>query len=219
MPKAKSLTPKQLNRVLKRCLLLPNAELKRAAFVLSFSTLRVSELSQITIQDLLLPNGEIKTELPLRASLCKRKKPRTIWLSAQAKKVLQEWLYYRISKRWGLSNTDDYQGLNPNSKVLYCNRGRPYALKAKRRRSKSGDVVIYWACDSLELMFRQVFKLCGIKGASSHSGRRSYATNMNAKGIKLETIARALGHDDEQVTLDYIDVSGVQLAKASELAF
>ncbi|TDE19261.1 site-specific integrase [Vibrio owensii] len=219
MAKAKSLTSRQLNRVLQRCLLLPNSELKRAAFVLSFSTLRVSELSQITIQDLLLPTGEIKTELPLRAALCKRKKPRTIWLSSQTKSILQEWLSYRLVRRWGLSNSNEYQGLIPNSKVLYCSRGRPYALKAKRRTSKAGEIVTYWACDSLESMFREVFKLCGVKGASSHSGRRSYATNMNAKGVRLEIIARALGHEDEQVTLDYIDVSDTQLAKASELAF
>lgn len=66
MSKARSLSPYQLNRVLKRCLLMPNAELKRAALVLSFSTLRVSELAQITIKDLILPTGELKAELPLR---------------------------------------------------------------------------------------------------------------------------------------------------------
>lgn len=51
---------------------MPNAELKRAALVLSFSTLRVSELGQVTIKDLILPTGELKSELPLRAALCKR---------------------------------------------------------------------------------------------------------------------------------------------------
>jgi len=109
MPKARSLSPSQLNRVLKRCLLMPNAELKRAALVLSFSTLRVSELAQVTIKDLMLPTGELKSELPLRAALCKRRKPRTIWLSSQARQLLQEWLNYRKCKRWGLSSSDEYQ--------------------------------------------------------------------------------------------------------------
>lgn len=127
MAKAKSLTPSQLSRVLKRCQIMPNAELKRAALVLSFSTLRVSELAQVTIKDLMLPNGEVKSELPLRAALCKRRKPRVIWLSSQARQVLQQWLEYRKVKRWGLSNNDEYQGFNPASKLLYCNRGRAYA--------------------------------------------------------------------------------------------
>lgn len=218
MPKAKSLSPIQLNRVLKRCQLMQNAELKRAALVLSFSTLRVSELAQITIKDLMLPTGELKSELPLRAALCKRRKPRTIWLSSQARQLLQEWLNYRKCKRWGLSSSDEYQRFIPDSKVLYCNRGRPYALKAKHRTSQNGEQVTYWACDSLELVFRDVFSKCGYKGASSHTGRRSWASTMNRKGLGLDRIARALGHSDPQCSLDYIDISIDQLINASKLA-
>lgn len=47
--KANSLTANQINKILSRCQLMQNAELKRAALVLSLSTLRVSELAQITI--------------------------------------------------------------------------------------------------------------------------------------------------------------------------
>lgn len=219
MPKARSLSPHQINKVLKRCLLMQSPELKRAALVLSLSTLRVSELAQITISDLLLPSGEIKTELPLRAALCKRRKPRTIWLSAQAKLIIQDWLDYRKSRKWSVSLRKEYQGLNPASKVLFCNRGRPYSLKAKRRLSQSGEVVTYWACDSLELLIRGIYKSCGLKGASSHSGRRSYASNMNAKGVSLSIICRALGHSDENVTIEYIDITSQQLSRAANLAF
>lgn len=219
MPKARSLSPYQINTVLKRCLLMQSPELKRAVLVLSLSTLRVSELAQITIADLLMPSGEIKTELPLRAALCKRRKPRTIWLSSQAKIILQEWLDYRKARKWALSSKPEYQGLNPSSKVIFCNRGRAYALKAKRRISQGGEPVTYWACDSLELLIRDVYKRCGIRGASSHSGRRSYATNMNVRGVSLSVICRALGHSDENVTLDYIDVTSNQLSNAAQLAF
>ncbi len=54
MRKARSLTPSQIKKVLKKCLLMQEPELKRAALVLSLSTLRVSELAQITISALLL---------------------------------------------------------------------------------------------------------------------------------------------------------------------
>jgi integrase len=53
MRKAKSLTPSEIKEVLKKCLLMQKPELKRAALVLSLSTLRVSQLAQITISDLL----------------------------------------------------------------------------------------------------------------------------------------------------------------------
>ncbi|MGO2510009.1 MAG: tyrosine-type recombinase/integrase [Vibrio hibernica] len=77
-------------------------ELKRSILVLSFSILRVSELAQVTIADLVLPSGEIKTEIPLRTALCKRRKPRTIWLSKQSRQIIQEWLTYRKFKKWGV---------------------------------------------------------------------------------------------------------------------
>ncbi|CDT76547.1 hypothetical protein [Vibrio crassostreae] len=63
MAKAKPLSKSQINKVLNRCLLMQSPELKRAALVLSFSTLRVSELAQITISDLLMPSGEVKSEI------------------------------------------------------------------------------------------------------------------------------------------------------------
>ncbi|HFQ5129585.1 tyrosine-type recombinase/integrase [Vibrio vulnificus] len=57
-----------------------------------------------------------------------------------------------------------------------------------------------------------------MKGASSHSGRRSYGTNMNALGVELSSIERALGHAEPSMTLEYIDVSGVQLSSAAKIA-
>lgn len=218
MAKAKPLSKSQINKVLKRCLLMQSPELKRAALVLSFSTLRVSELAQITISDLLMPSGEVKSEIALRAALCKRRKPRTVWLSSQARQVLQEWIDYRIGRKWGVTSKTEYQGLNPASKVLYCNRGRSYSMKRKTRYSITGERVDYLACDVLELMLRTIYQRCGLNGCSSHTGRRSYASNMNNKGIGLRTIAAALGHSDEQVTLEYIDVSSQQLIEAAKMA-
>ncbi|MCG6391793.1 tyrosine-type recombinase/integrase [Vibrio fluvialis] len=217
--KARSLTPSQINKVLKRCLLMSNPQLKRAALALSFSTLRVSELAQITIADVLTPTGEIKTELALRAALCKRRKPRVVWLSNQAKTLLQEWLDHRKSKQWATTFVTEYQGLNPKSKVLLNQSGRSYSMKQKNRVNQQGETVTYFACDTLELLIRNTFDRCGLKGASSHSGRRSYGTNMNTIGIELSAIQRALGHADPAMSLEYIDISGEQLSRAAELAF
>lgn len=216
--KARSLSPNEINKVLKRCLLMSNPQLKRAALALSFSTLRVSELAQITIADVLTPTGEIKTELALRAALCKRRKPLVVWLSNQAKTLLQEWFDYRKSKQWATTFVTEYQGLNPKSKVLLNQSGRSYSMKQKNRVNQQGETVTYIACDSLELLIRNTFARCGLKGASSHSGRRSYGTNMNALGIELSAIQRALGHAEPSMSLEYIDVSSEQLSRAALLA-
>lgn len=219
MRKARSLTPSQIKKVLKKCLLMQEPELKRAALVLSLSTLRVSELAQITISDLLLPTGEIKTELHLRAALCKRRRPRTVWLSQQTKLILQEWLDCRKRRKWAVTFDSDYQGLNPKSKVLLNNRGRSFSMKRKTRYNQNNECVDYAACDVLELSLRNIYQRCGYYGASSHTGRRSYASNMNAAGVPLETIQRALGHKDPSMSIEYIDVYKNQLIRASELAF
>ncbi|HAS6054703.1 TPA: tyrosine-type recombinase/integrase [Vibrio vulnificus] len=217
--KAKSLSPSQIRKLLARCELMQNPELKRVVLALSFSTLRVSELAQITVDDVLTPTGSVRDEIYLRASLCKRRKPRSIWLSRLAKRMIQEWIDYRRSRKWATTFDDAYQGLNPSSKLVLNNRGRSYSMKRKTRINQEGEQVDYQACDVLELMVRKVYQRCGLKGCSSHTGRRSYGSNMNAQGIELAAIQRALGHSEASMTLEYIDISGEQLLKAAEMAF
>ncbi|MDH5934268.1 tyrosine-type recombinase/integrase [Vibrio splendidus] len=216
--KAKSLTPSQIRKLLVRCQLMQNPELKRVVLALSFSTLRVSELAQLTVDDVLMPTGKIKEEIYLRASLCKRRKPRSIWLSKLAKQMIQEWVDYRKSHNWATTFNNTYQGLNPLSKLVLNNRARSYSMKRKTRINQAGEQVDYQACDVLELMIRNIYQRSGLKGCSSHTGRRSYGSNMNAQGIELNAIQRALGHAEPSMSLEYIDISTNQLSKAAELA-
>lgn len=97
-------------------------------------------------------------------------------------------------------------------------KGVPYSLKAKHRVAHDGTVKTYYAADSVELLVRDIYKKCGLKGASSHSGRRSLASRLNASNVPLETIARTLGHSETQTTLVYIDITPKQLENAAILA-
>ncbi|CAK2502012.1 putative site-specific recombinase [Vibrio crassostreae] len=216
--KAKSLTPSKIRKLLVRCQLMQNPELKRVVLALSFSTLRVSELAQLTVDDVLMPTGKIKEEIYLRASLCKRRKPRSIWLSKLAKQMIQEWVDYRKSHNWATTFNNTYQRLNPLSKLVLNNRARSYSMKRKTRINQAGEQVDYQACDVLELMIRNIYQRSGLKGCSSHTGRRSYGSNMNAQGVELNAIQRALGHSEPSMSLEYIDISTNQLSKAAELA-
>ncbi|CAK1842971.1 tyrosine-type recombinase/integrase [Vibrio crassostreae] len=210
--KARSLTTSQINKVLKRCLLMQNAELKRVVIALSFSTLRVSELAQITVADVIMPTGKIKDEIHLRASLCKRRKPRSIWLGRVAKHMFQEWIDYRKARNWATTFDDCYQ-VNPSSKLVLNNRGRSYSMKRKTRMNQSGGRVDYSACDVLELMIRNINQRTGFKGCSSH------ATIMNRQGVALGVIQRTLGHSEPSMSLEYIDVLPEQLTQAADMAF
>jgi integrase/recombinase XerD len=65
----------------------------------------------------------------------------------------------------------------------------------------------------LGLGFKAIYQAAGIK-TISHSGRRTFATRLNAAGIGMRTIQNALGHASIQTTALYCDVSDDQLANA-----
>ena len=216
---AKTLTSFQVNKLFSRIAIMSNPKQKAAIMALSLSGLRVTELSLVTVKDLITKAGDIRTEVALRAAITKGCKPRSVWLSERTRGILQEYVLYRMERKQGVSISSDYQGLNPVSAFILSGKGYSYSLKAKHRTNMDGKDITYYAADSVELLIRQIYKKCGLFGASSHSGRRSLATNLNEANVALELIARTLGHRELQTSLIYIDISPKQLMKAAELAF
>ncbi len=66
---------------------------------------------------------------------------------------------------------------------------------------------------SLSLRFKAIYENAGIK-TSSHAGRRTFATRLNAAGIGMATIQQAMGHSSIQTTAGYCSVSDEQLVNA-----
>jgi integrase/recombinase XerD len=66
-------------------------------------------------------------------------------------------------------------------------------------------------------LFLNVYKECGIDGASSHSGRRSLLTNLAARGVGVRVLAEIAGHSSISVTQKYLDVNDEQMRAAVEL--
>ena len=66
-------------------------------------------------------------------------------------------------------------------------------------------------------LFLEIYHACGLKDASSHSGRRTFITRMAAQGVGVRVLAALAGHTSIQVTQRYIDVNEDQLAAAVEL--
>ena len=69
---------------------------------------------------------------------------------------------------------------------------------------------------SLSMLFSQIYEMAGIK-TSSHAGRRTFATRLNAKGVGMRTIQKLMGHRHIGTTALYCDVSDEQLRNAVEL--
>jgi len=66
--------------------------------------------------------------------------------------------------------------------------------------------------------FQQLYKVAGIAGASSHSGRRTFITSLAAKGVSVRVLASLAGHASISTTQAYIDVNDEMKRKAVELA-
>ena len=66
-------------------------------------------------------------------------------------------------------------------------------------------------------LFLDIYRACGFKDASSHSGRRTFITRMASQGVGVRVLAALAGHSSIQVTQRYIDVNADQLAAAVEL--
>lgn len=85
--------------------------------------------------------------------------------------------------------------------------------KALVRSTRTGS---HFSNVSLSLRFKAIYLAAGIK-TSSHSGRRTYATQKNALGIGMRTIQHLLGHANIATTALYCDVSDEQLQNAVNL--
>ena len=67
-------------------------------------------------------------------------------------------------------------------------------------------------------LLQRVYERAGMRGATSHSGRRSYLTKLADKGVSVFVLAQLAGHQHISTTQRYVSVSDTQLRNATELA-
>lgn len=97
----------------------------------------------------------------------------------------------------------DYMSLRPNAQPHH-----PLFITAGRKR---------FSANVMAQHFHYLFKAAGIAGASSHSMRRSFITNLANKGISVRVLAEISGHRSIAVTQKYIDVNDEMKRNAVEL--
>ncbi|WP_254451682.1 hypothetical protein [Duganella vulcania] len=61
-------------------------------------------------------------------------------------------------------------------------------MNTKRRINVAGEQVDYLDCDSLQAHVTDLYKNAGIKGGSSHTGRRTMVSRLLAQNVEVETI-------------------------------
>jgi integrase/recombinase XerD len=165
--------------------------------------MRVSEIAQVEIQDFLFPSGALRQEVSLRASVTKGCRQRCIYpTNRELVAALEDYLALRLERSWGMGeDPKKFRGLRPDSKLILTFKGQKFYLNTKRRINQAGEQVDYRACDSLQAHITKLYKDAGIKGGSSHSGRRTMASRLLEQGHGVETLQLILGHAE----LDHID--------------
>ncbi|HWW70190.1 MAG TPA: site-specific integrase [Duganella sp.] len=178
--------------------------------------MRVSEIAQIEVGDVLFPSGAIRQEVSLRAPITKGGRQRCIYpTNRMLIEAIERYLSRRIERRWRMSgDPKKYRGLRPDSKLILTFKGYKYSMNCKRRINSDGEQVGYVACDALQAHVTKLYKDAGIKGGSSHSGRRTMATRLLDLGHDLETLQLMLGHADLDHLDPYLQVSKEKLRRA-----
>jgi integrase/recombinase XerD len=186
---AKTLTTTELRRVLDYTATRKHSVRNRALLMTTFlSGMRVGEVASLRYSDVLDANGAIRTEIRLRAEQTKGNEARVVFVNEKLRKELE--LYVSSLKITDL-----------NKKLFYS------------QKSKSDG----FTANTLTQFFHYLYKRSGIDGASSHSGRRTFITNLASKGVGVRVLMSLAGHKNISTTQAYIDVNDNMKRKAVEL--
>ena len=90
---------------------------------------------------------------------------------------------------------------------------RSYPFFASQKSVKAG-----FSANSLSQTFALLYAGAGLAGASSHSGRRTFLTNLANKGTAIHLLKTLAGHRSIQTTATYLYSSPSQLRAVVELA-
>jgi integrase/recombinase XerD len=187
---AKTLNQQELRRVLDYTATRKHSVRNRALVLTSFlSGMRVGEIASLRYIDAVGADGTIKSEIHLTAEQTKGNEGRTIFVNDRLRKELETYIA-------------TYKPVNTNRKLFYS-----------QKITSDG-----FTANTLTQYFHYLYKKVGINGASSHSGRRSFATNIASKGVGIRVLQKLLGHKNIQTTSVYIYANDDMLRKAVELA-
>ena len=170
--------------------------------------MRITEISRMTVADVMHASGKLRSEISLREAITKGCRQRCAYMASKpAIQALETYLQYRIERGVGtVFSPGPYRGVLPHQPLIYSSRGDGMSQNTKRRVLETGEHRDYKACDSLQAHVTKLYQRAGIKGGSSHSGRRTFASKVLATTGDMETVAQLLGHTSIDCSQRYVDV-------------
>ncbi len=205
--KAPVLKPDELKRLLREAAHGRNGKRNVAIIWMSFgSALRVTEIASLKVRDLVEQDGSLKEEFRLPAAYTKNSESRMAYmLEPEHRQALSDYLDWRVSAKRRATDSKEYRGIQPDSPLFLARGASGFAFRKKEYERSDGSVAEYWVCSSLQQLISDLVKRIGVKGGSSHSGRRTFATRLADRGVDIEYIKFFLGHKTKQQTLAYIE--------------
>jgi integrase/recombinase XerD len=161
----------------------------RTMFALSFyAGLRACEIAGLKVGDVYGEDGTVRNTLYLESEQTKGSEQQQVIVSKQLQKQLA--LY---AKQY---STHTKQATAP---LLFSGKGGGF----------SAQTVVN--------LFSRFYCKAGLKGASSHSGRRQFLTELGDKGVNARVIQVLARHKHLSTTQLYIDYNESKLRRAVEL--
>lgn len=194
--KAKVLHDAEFKRLLKVVAAGSHALRNLALLYCSFGLgLRAKEMAALKIGHVLDPRGNLLEEINLTGNMTKGDQQRHIYLTQpKVRKALMDYLQAR--------QQDQRQALTPYSPLFQTQQGNPFSP------------------NSLQQVFTRLYQQAGLIGASSHSGRRTFATRLIEKGVDIKAVSRLMGHASISMTAQYVEDNPLRLKRiAEELEF
>lgn len=174
---AKTLNNDEIRKVLDYVATRKHSERNRAMIYTIFNTgMRVNEVANLRYKDVVDVEGAIRREIRLSAEDTKTKEARVVFVNDKLHKELTRYV-------------KSYKPVNNNLKFFYS-----------QKRASDG-----YSPNTLAQFFHYLFNRAGIAGASSHSGRRSFITNLANKGVGVRVIMGLSGHRALSSVQCYID--------------
>ncbi|MBH2072181.1 MAG: site-specific integrase [Burkholderiales bacterium] len=148
--------------------------------------LRAKELSQLRVVDVLASNGTIKDEVLLTRNTTKGRKQRLIYLTNKdVRKTLSTYLQERCEN----GNIK----LQPDSPLFRSRKGGGFSP------------------NTMQMLFKRIYGWAGLDHASSHSGRRTFATSLIEHGVDIKAVSTLMGHASIAMTARYVENNPVRL--------
>jgi len=171
---------------------------------------RINEVAKFKISDLIRETNELRTTFVIKGGYTKTGKPRAAYILYRShRSAIEAWIEKLIEQGVAQSGKESYRGLRKDWPLFSItkkgNSWRQMAFRDKKYKDAEGIIKTTKVCGSLQNLISELFKNAGLHGGSSHSGRRTLATWLDQKNIDLKTIQLILGHEDPNMTLEYID--------------